>query len=600
MRHGSWHPDMDDTPFNIRTFNTLLPYLLDYKGRIGLALGCLVAAKLASVGLPFLLKFAVDAMDAAANPVLVLPLGLLLAYGAARLANVLFGEIRDALFGRVTERAMRRIGLGVFNHLHRLELDFHLNRSTGGLSRDIERGVTGVGFLLRFMVFNIVPTLLEIALVVGVLLLNYSAWFALITLVAVVLYVGWSVLATDWRTGYVRAANKADSQTHSRAVDSLLNFETVKYFNNEGFEAEHYDRDLAEWEEARRKNRLTLFALNGGQALIIALAMTAMMVLAGHHVVQGTMTLGDFVLINAFMMQLFMPLNFLGFVYREMKGSLANIERMFALLRREPGIKDAPDAPTLVVSRGEIEFRGVSFGYGADRQILDGVSFTLRPRQKLAVVGASGSGKSTLVKLLFRFYDVDQGAVLIDGQDIRTVTQASLRRAIGIVPQDTVLFNASIYDNVRYGRIDASEEEVNEAIRLAHLDGFIAKLPEGANTLVGERGLKLSGGEKQRVAIARTILKRPPILVFDEATSSLDSRAEQSILQAIRELSRGQSSLVIAHRLSTIVDADHILVMQDGRIMEQGTHAGLLAQGGSYAHMWQLQQQQRQREALAS
>jgi ATP-binding cassette subfamily B protein len=432
------------------------------------------------------------------------------------------------------------------------------------------------------------------------LLLNYSAWFALITLVAVVLYVAWSVLATDWRTGYVRAANKADSQTHSRAVDSLLNFETVKYFNNEGFEAERYDKDLAEWEEARRKNRLTLFALNGGQALIIALAMTAMMVLAGHHVVQGSMTLGDFVLINAFMMQLFMPLNFLGFVYREMKGSLANIERMFALLRREPGIKDAPDAPELVVSRGEIAFRGVSFGYGADRQILDGVSFTLRPRQKLAVVGASGSGKSTLVKLLFRFYDVDQGAILIDGQDIRTVSQASLRRAIGIVPQDTVLFNASIYDNVRYGRIDASDEEVSEAIRLAHLDGFIAKLPEGGNTLVGERGLKLSGGEKQRVAIARTILKRPPILVFDEATSSLDSRAEQGILQAIREVSRGQSSLVIAHRLSTIVDADHILVMQDGRIIEQGTHAGLLAQGGSYAQMWLLQQQQRQQEALAS
>ncbi|MGR7923055.1 ABCB family ABC transporter ATP-binding protein/permease [Zobellella denitrificans] len=591
---------MDETPFNIRTLNTLIPYLLDYKGRIALALLCLVAAKLASVGLPFILKYAVDAMDAAANPVLVLPLGLLLAYGAARLANVLFGEIRDALFGRVTERAMRRIGLGVFNHLHRLELDFHLNRSTGGLSRDIERGVTGVGFLLRFMVFNIVPTLLEIGLVVGLLLLNYSAWFALITLVAVVLYVAWSVLATDWRTGYVRAANKADSQTHSRAVDSLLNFETVKYFNNEGFEAERYDKDLAEWEEARRKNRLTLFALNGGQALIIALAMTAMMVLAGHHVVQGSMTLGDFVLINAFMMQLFMPLNFLGFVYREMKGSLANIERMFALLRREPGIKDAPDAPELVVSRGEIAFRGVSFGYGADRQILDGVSFTLRPRQKLAVVGASGSGKSTLVKLLFRFYDVDQGAILIDGQDIRTVSQASLRRAIGIVPQDTVLFNASIYDNVRYGRIDASDEEVSEAIRLAHLDGFIAKLPEGGNTLVGERGLKLSGGEKQRVAIARTILKRPPILVFDEATSSLDSRAEQGILQAIREVSRGQSSLVIAHRLSTIVDADHILVMQDGRIIEQGTHAGLLAQGGSYAQMWLLQQQQRQQEALAS
>ncbi|OIN04810.1 ABCB family ABC transporter ATP-binding protein/permease [Oceanisphaera psychrotolerans] len=599
MRHGSYHPEVEDASFNWQTLRTLLPYLLEYRGRVFLALCCLVAAKLASVGLPFVLKHIVDAMDTGSNPVLTLPLGLLLAYGTVRFANVLFGEIRDTLFGRVTERAMRRIGLAVFNHLHRLELGFHLNRSTGGLSRDIERGVSGVSFLLRFMVFNIVPTLFEIALVVGVLLVNYSVWFALITLTAVVLYVAWSVVATDWRTGYVRAANQADSQSNSRAVDSLLNFETVKYFTNEGFEAERYDQDLAQWEQARRKNRLTLFALNGGQALIIALAMTVMMVLAGRNVVAGTMTLGDFVLINAFMMQLFMPLNFLGFVYREMKGSMANVERMFDLLRRTPAISDAPDAQALVISRGEIEFREVSFGYGPDRHILEGVSFQVRPRQKVAVVGASGSGKSTLVKLLFRFYEVGEGAVLIDGQDIRTVTQDSLRRAIGIVPQDTVLFNASIHDNIRYGRIEASEEEVQEAIRLAHLDDFIAQLPDGHNTLVGERGLKLSGGEKQRVAIARTILKRPPILVFDEATSSLDSRAERHILQTIREVSRGQTSLVIAHRLSTIVDADHILVMDQGRIVEQGSHEQLLAKEGRYAQLWRLQQQQRVQEQEA-
>lgn len=601
MRRGSFNPEADAGSFSWHTLRTLWPYLLEYRLRIVLALACLVAAKVASVGLPFILKHIVDAMDTGVNDgtaskLLVLPLGLLLAYGTVRFANVLLGEVRDALFGRVTERAMRRIGLTVFRHLHRLELGFHLDRNTGGLSRDVERGVSGVSFLLRFMVFNIVPTLFEIALVVGVLLVNYSIWFALVTLIAVVLYIGWSVIATDWRTGYVRAANLADSQSNTRAVDSLLNFETVKYFTNEQFEAERYDNDLAQWEQARRNNRLSLFVLNGGQALIIAVAMTVMMILAGQNVVAGSMTLGDFVLINAFMMQLFLPLNFLGFVYREMKGSMANVERMFALLRRAPVIKDDENAGSLAVSQGQIEFRDVSFGYGPERPILDRVSFTVRPRQKVAVVGASGAGKSTLVKLLFRFYDVDEGAVLIDGQDIRHITQSSLRQAIGIVPQDTVLFNASIFDNIRYGRITASDDEVAEAIRLAHLDDFIARLPEGANTLVGERGLKLSGGEKQRVAIARTILKRPPILVFDEATSSLDSRSEQSILQAIREVSRGQTSLVIAHRLSTVVDADHILVMDLGRIVEQGSHQALLARQGRYARLWQLQQQQKEPE----
>ncbi|WP_243454147.1 ABCB family ABC transporter ATP-binding protein/permease [Oceanisphaera pacifica] len=597
MRRGSFHPEAKDSSFNWQTLKTLGPYLLEYRGRIALALLCLVAAKVASVGLPFILKHIVDAMDVSvsdgsSSKLLVLPLGLLLAYGMVRLSNVLLGEIRDALFGRVTERAMRRIGLAVFNHLHRLELNFHLNRNTGGLSRDVERGVSGVSFLLRFMVFNIVPTLFEITMVIGVLLINYSVWFALVTFIAVVAYVGWSVIATDWRTGFVRAANLADSQSNTRAVDSLLNFETVKYFTNEQYEAERYDKDLAQWEKARRSNRLSLFALNGGQALIIAIAMTTMMILAGKNVVAGIMTLGDFVLINAFMMQLFMPLNFLGFVYREMKGSMANVERMFALLRRSPVINDDAQAKQLVISQGKIEFSNVSFGYGDERLILDQVSFSVRPQQKVAVVGASGSGKSTLVKLLFRFYDTNSGDILIDGQSIRDLTQHSLRQAIGIVPQDTVLFNASIFENIRYGRINASDEEVEEAIKLAHLADFIERLPQGANTQVGERGLKLSGGEKQRVAIARTILKRPPILVFDEATSSLDSRSEQSILQAIREVSQGQTSLVIAHRLSTIIDADHILVMDKGQIVEQGDHPSLLAQQGRYAQLWQIQQQQ--------
>ena len=596
MRRSSFVPDAPPAHFNKQTLRTLLPYLQDYRGRILLALACLVAAKIASVGLPFILKHLVDALDKSSqaqgsNSVLILPLGLLLAYGAVRFINVLLGEIRDALFGRVTERAMRRIGLSVFKHLHSLELDFHLNRNTGGLSRDVERGVSGVSFLLRFMVFNIVPTLFEIAMVIGVLLVNYSVWFAVVTFVAVLLYVAWSMVATDWRTGYVRAANLADSQSNTRAVDSLLNYETVKYFTNEQFEAQRYDQDLAEWEIARRKNRLSLFALNGGQAFIIAIAMTLMMVMAGSNVVAGTMTLGDFVLINAFMMQLFMPLNFLGFVYREMKSAMANVERMFALLRQEPQVTDQPQAPPLVIRQGKVEFCDVSFGYDPKRPILDKVSFTVRPQQKVAVVGASGAGKSTLVKLLFRFYDPSSGKILIDGQEISAVTQDSLRKTIGVVPQDTVLFNASLYENIRYGRIDASDAEVQEAIKLAHLEGFIKQLPEGTDTLVGERGLKLSGGEKQRVAIARTILKRPAILVFDEATSSLDSRSEQSILQAIRDVSRGQTSLVIAHRLSTIVDADHILVMEQGRIVEQGHHSELLSKGGHYAELWQIQQQ---------
>jgi ATP-binding cassette subfamily B protein len=590
----SMAPDQEPAQLSLKTLRSLWPYLQEYRGRIVIAMLCLVGAKAATVGVPFILKHIVDGLDNKATPdlAIALPLGLLLAYGAARLATTLFGELRDTVFGRVTERAMRRIGLQVFEHLHALELNFHLNRRTGGLSRDIERGVSGVGFLLRIMVFNIVPTLVELAMVTGILLLNYNIGFVLITLAAVVSYILFSVLVTNWRLSFVREANLADSTSNTRAVDSLLNYETVKYFGNEAFEARRYDEDLAHWEQARRKNRLSLFMLNGGQALIIALAVTAMMVLAADQVLADKITIGDFVLINAFTMQLFIPLGFLGFVYRELKSATTNIERMFELLNQAPAIEDEPTARPLVITDGAIEFDQVRFGYSERRPILHDVSFRVRPRQKVAVVGSSGAGKSTLVKLLFRFYDVTGGSIRIDGQDIRQVTQDSLRQAIGIVPQDTVLFNSTLYENVRYGRIDATEAEVMEAIRMAHLDEFIRELPDGVETLVGERGLKLSGGEKQRVAIARTILKRPPILVFDEATSSLDSASEQGILQAIREVSQGQTSLVIAHRLSTIVDADVILVMSQGQIVEEGSHEKLLERGGTYANLWQIQQRE--------
>ncbi|GAB3101317.1 ABC transporter ATP-binding protein/permease [Aestuariicella hydrocarbonica] len=578
---------------NWSTLKTLIPYLIEFKARMAMALLCLVMAKVAGVGLPFILKYIVDDLDQKSDvgALVALPLGLLLAYGVVRFSNVLFGELRDTLFGRITERAMRRVGLKVFRHLHALDLDFHLNRRTGGLSRDIERGTNGIAFLLRFMVFNIVPTLLEIGLVIGILLWNYQFWYAVIVGVSVICYVAYSVMATEWRTRFVREANMAESQSSTRAIDSLLNYETVKYFTNEDYEAHHYDVELAGWEEARRKNRLSLFALNGGQSFVIAAAMTSAMVLAAVDVTQGVMTLGDFVLINAFMMQIFMPLNFLGFVYREMKGSMANIENMFSLLGVDPKVKDRENAPPLQVRAGEIEFRNVCFHYHPDRAILKGVSFTVPAKQKVAVVGSSGAGKSTLAKMLFRFYDVDDGAVLIDGQDVRSVTQASLRGAIGVVPQDTVLFNTTIFENVRYGRIEATDDDVWEAIRLAHLEAFVQQLPKKEQTLVGERGLKLSGGEKQRVAIARTILKRPPIMVFDEATSSLDSRSERTILQAISEISRQQTSLVIAHRLSTVIDADKIVVLDQGQVVEQGRHDELLQLDGHYAHLWKIQQQ---------
>lgn len=584
--------DVSIKEVNWRTLYSLVPYLLEYKTRIFLAILCLIGAKIASVGLPFILKYIVDDLELVndGNAVIAVPLALLVAYGAVRFTSVLFGELRDTLFGRVTERAMRRIGLKVFEHLHALDLDFHLNRRTGGLSRDIERGTNGISFLLRFMVFNIIPTLLEISLIAVILMIKYSPWFALIVVVAVAAYIAFSVFATEIRTKFVRKVNQAESQTSTRAVDSLLNYETVKYFTNENYEAQHYDEELASWEKARQKNRLSLFFLNGGQAFIIAAAMSSAMILAAYSVTGGGMTLGDFVLINAFMMQIFMPLNFLGFVYREMKGSMANIEQMFSLLNTDAKVKDSENAKELNVDCGEIEFRNVSFSYNEERPIIKNINFKIQSKQKVAIVGSSGSGKSTLFKLLFRFYDCDQGEIFVDQQNIAQCSQHSLRNTIGVVPQDTVLFNMSIYENIRYGRVDASDEDIQQAIRLAHLDDFINQLPEGSGTVVGERGLKLSGGEKQRVSIARAILKRPQIMVFDEATSSLDSKSEKGILEAIKEISGEQTTLVIAHRLSTIVDADRILVLDQGSVIEEGSHQQLLEKSGKYANLWKIQQ----------
>ncbi len=595
MRHRNYEVE-PGTGMKWHVFKMLMPYLFEFKKRILLAISCLVLAKVASVIIPFILKHIVDAFDAkidGSSALIAAPIALVAAYGLARFMNVVFNEIRDTLFGRVTERTIRRIGLQTFKHLHNLDLDFHLNRRTGGLSRDIERGTTGINMLMRFMVFNIIPTLFEVLIVVGILFYNYGLSFALIILLSVIAYVAYSVVATEWRTRFVREVNTADSASNSQAIDSLLNYETVKYFTNEQYESERYDKNLASWEQAKRKNRLTMFALNGGQAFIIAIATTSMLALAAIKTAEGTMTIGDFVLINAFMMQIFIPLNFLGFVYREIKGSLANIEAMFELLQRQPKVLDAPNADTLNKENGDIEFKNVSFQYHPDRPIIKDISFTVKQGEKVALVGESGSGKSTLVKLLFRFYDSNKGSISLNGKDIKKVTQNSLRNSIGIVPQDTVLFNDTILENVRYGQVNASDEDVLNAISLAHLDHFISALPKGVHTTVGERGLKLSGGEKQRVAIARTILKSPPVLVFDEATSSLDSQSEQAILEAIKEVSEGYTSLVIAHRLSTIVDADKIILLNQGEIAEEGTHDELIELNGQYAHLWEIQQKEK-------
>jgi ATP-binding cassette subfamily B protein len=594
MRHGNFD-DQPQTRINWRTVAFIWPYLVEYKHRVAIALSCLIFAKIANVAGPYLLKLVVDALntETVGTALAVVPIALVCTYGFARFSNVIMGEIRDSVFGRVTEHAMRRIGLQVFQHIHALDLDFHLNRRTGGLARDIERGTTGISFLMRFFVFNIFPTLIEVTMIAGILFYNYGPGFALIILVSVGMYIAYSIIATERRTQYVREVNLADSASNTRAIDSLLNYETVKYFTNEKFEAERYDQGLQRWELARRDNRLSLFALNGGQALIIAAATTAMIWLAASEVSKGNMSIGDFVAVNSYMMILFIPLNFLGFVYREIKGSMANIEKMFELLSIQPSVSDVDHAPALQVKHGAVCFTNVSFDYHDDRNILKNISLSIKPGQKLAVVGASGAGKSTLVKLLFRFYDTAAGSITIDGQDISRVSRLSLRQAIGIVPQDTVLFNDTIFENIRYGQPNASDAEVEQAIDLAHLNDFIRQLPEGRDTYVGERGLKLSGGEKQRVAIARTLLKRPPILVFDEATSSLDSKSEQAILTSIREISRNHTSLVIAHRLSTIIDADIIVVLDRGKIVEQGSHQQLLNIGGYYADLW-INQQKRQ------
>ena len=575
------------------TVGRLLPYLWRYRWRVALALSFMVGAKLCNVGVPLLLKQLIDSLDlkpGQPQALLVVPLGLLLAYGVLRLSTSLFTELRELIFAKATEGTARSISLQVFRHLHELSLRFHLERQTGGMTRDIERGTRAVHSLISFSLYSIVPTLIEVVLVLTLLGVKFDVWFAGITIIALVVYIGFTVVVTEWRTKFRKLLNELDSVAHSKAIDSLLNYETVKYFNNEDFEAARYDESLEKLRRAQMKSQRTLSMLNTGQQLIIAAALVLMLWRATQGVVAGHMSLGDLVMVNAFMIQLYIPLNFLGVIYREIKQALTDIEKLFRLLDREREIADAPDAVELQVRGASVVFDDVHFAYDPVRPILHGVSFEIPAGKKVAVVGPSGSGKSTLARLLYRFYDVDGGQVRIDGQDVRAVTQSSLRRAIGIVPQDTVLFNDTVAYNIAYGRPGASLAEVEGAARAAHIHAFISATPLGYETMVGERGLKLSGGEKQRVAIARTLLKNPPILIFDEATSALDSTNERAIQAELESVGENKTVLVIAHRLSTVVDAHEILVLEQGRIIERGRHDTLLARGGRYAEMWRLQQ----------
>ncbi len=571
----------------------MLPFLWEFRGRAAFALLCLVLSKVANVGVPLLLKEIVDALENRPEQVLVLPIGLLLGYGALKLSASLFNELRDIVFAKVRYRAMRRLSTRVLEHLHRLSLRYHLERQTGGISRDLERGTRSVAQILNYMAFSILPVLVEFLLVGGILVTQYDPVFTFITFGTVVVYALVTFAITEWRMDFRHHMNQLDSEANSRAMDSLINYETVKYFGNEKLEVDRFDRKLGDWEYWAVKSQTSMSLLNFAQGAVIAVGVTFIMVFAARGVTRGDMSIGDLVLVNAFLLQLFIPLGFLGIVYRQIKYALADMDLIFKLLEREPEIRDAPDARPLVLTEGGLSFEGVSFSYQPERVILRDVSFQVPGGRKVAIVGHSGAGKSTIARLLYRFYDVTGGCIRIDGQDIRQVTQNSLRAAIGIVPQDTVLFNDSIYYNIAYGRIDASREEVEAAAEQAHIREFIESLPDGWDTLVGERGLKLSGGEKQRVAIARAMLKRPRILVFDEATSSLDSRTEQAIQETLAQVAEHHTTLVIAHRLSTVVDADEILVMDRGRIIERGTHARLLALGGVYADMWELQQKKR-------
>ena len=602
MRHSSGHhhgsadsktPGRGDW----RVIRDLLPYLLEYRFRVIIALSCLIAAKVVNLGIPIVMKELIDSLDIKASSpqaLLVVPLGIILAYGLLRISASLFTELREALFAKVTQNAVRKVALQVFEHLHSLALSFHLARQTGGVSRDIERGTRGIQSLISYSLYSILPTVIEFCLVLGYLAYSYDIWFAAITFIALVLYIVFTVVVTEWRTHYRRTMNDMDSKANQKAIDSLLNFETVKYFGNEAFEARRYDENLLRYQSAAVKSQKTLAVLNLGQQIIIATGLMLILWRATVGVVNGTMTLGDLVLVNTLMIQLYIPLNFLGVIYREIKQSLTDMDRMFSLLSTDKEIADSPDArPLQVHDQGhgpDVRFEHVSFHYDAKREILRDVSFNIPAGTITAVVGQSGAGKSTLARLLFRFYDVQSGEILIAGQNIQNVTQASLRKAIGIVPQDTVLFNDTIGYNIAYGDPSATIEEVQEAARAAQIDGFIKRLPDGYDTQVGERGLKLSGGEKQRVAIARTLLKKPAMLIFDEATSALDSKTERAFQEELLSLAKNRTTLIIAHRLSTIIHADQILVMDRGQIVERGTHEELLAAQGRYAEMWQMQE----------